>query len=56
MIVRVCFLMLTKMLFEYYAKYRVDSEWELDVHTSVAHEGWYCDDRRRRRLMSGKKN
>ena len=43
-----------KNAFEYYAKYRVDSEWELDVHTSVAHEGWYCDDiEEARRLMSG---
>ena len=43
-----------KNAFEYYAKYRVDSEWELDVHTSVAHEGWHCEDiEEARRLMSG---
>jgi len=42
-----------KNAFEYYAKYRVDSEWELDVHTSSASESFYCDDiKEAKRLMS----
>ena len=42
-----------KNAFEYYAKYRVDSEWELDVHTSSASESFYCDDiKEAKRLLS----
>ena len=46
-----------KNAFDFNAKYRVDSEWEIELNQDVAHEGWHCDDiHEARRLMSGKKN
>ena len=46
-----------KNAFDFNAKYRVDSEWEIEFNQDVAQEGWDCDDiEEAKRLMSGEKN